>query len=61
MKTANRIEGAFSFLVMNEDTIYAVRDRHGLRPLSYAKSKDGYVISSETCALKLWEFMKVWI
>ena len=44
---------------MNEDTIYAVRDRHGLRPLSYAKSKDGYVISSETCALKLWEFMKV--
>ena len=41
MKTANRIEGAFSFLVMNEDTIYAVRDRHGLRPLSYAKSKDG--------------------
>ncbi len=53
MKTANRIEGAFSFLVMNEDTIYAVRDRHGLRPLSYAKSKDGYVISSETCAFEV--------
>lgn len=53
MQTANRIEGAFSFLVMNEDTIYAVRDRHGLRPLSYAKSKDGYVISSETCAFEV--------
>ena len=34
MKTANRFAGAFPFLVMNEDTIYAVRDRHGLRPLS---------------------------
>lgn len=53
MKTASKIEGAFSFLVMNEDTIYAVRDRHGLRPLSYASSKDGYVISSETCAFEV--------
>lgn len=53
MATAKRIEGAFSFLVMDEEAIYAVRDRHGLRPLSYAKFQDGYVISSETCAFEV--------
>ncbi|WP_279070665.1 amidophosphoribosyltransferase [Faecalicoccus pleomorphus] len=53
MKTARRLEGAFSFLVLDEDSIYAVRDRHGLRPLSYAAFKDGYVISSETCAFEV--------
>ena len=53
IKTARRLEGAFSFLVLDEDSIYAVRDRHGLRPLSYAAFKDGYVISSETCAFEV--------
>lgn len=52
-KTASRLEGAFSFLVMQDDTIIAVRDRNGLRPLSYAKSGNGYVISSETCAFEV--------
>ena len=35
---------------MSENSIYAVRDKYGLRPLSYAKVQDGYCISSETCA-----------
>lgn len=53
MKTANRIDGAFSFIVMNEHQMYAVRDKYGLRPLSYARSGSGYVISSETCAFEV--------
>lgn len=50
---AARLEGAFSILVMKDDEIIALRDRHGLRPLSYARHKDGYVISSESCAFEV--------
>lgn len=45
-----RLEGAFAALVMTKDSIYAIRDHNGLRPLSYASIEDGYCISSETCA-----------
>lgn len=48
-KTASLLEGSFAFLIMSENSIYAVRDRYGLRPLSFAKVQDGYCISSETC------------
>ncbi|MBQ8307270.1 MAG: amidophosphoribosyltransferase [Alistipes sp.] len=46
----NMMEGAFAFLIMTQNRIYACRDKYGLRPLSIAKLGDGYVISSETCA-----------
>lgn len=48
-QAARKLEGAFAFLVMSENSIYAVRDKYGLRPLSYAKVQNGYCISSETC------------
>ena len=47
------LEGAFAFLIMTKNRIYACRDKHGLRPLSIAKLGDGYVISSETCAFDI--------
>ncbi|MFR9524020.1 MAG: amidophosphoribosyltransferase [Rikenellaceae bacterium] len=47
----NMIEGAFSFLIMTENRIYACRDKYGLRPLSIGRLGDGYVVSSETCGL----------
>lgn len=46
----NMIEGAFAFLIMTQNRIYACRDKHGLRPLSIGRLGDGYVVSSETCA-----------
>ena len=46
----NMIEGAFAFLIMTQNRIYACRDKHGLRPLSLGRLGDGYVVSSETCA-----------
>lgn len=52
-KTASRLVGAFSFLVMQDDRVIAVRDAWGLRPLSFARYQDGYVISSETCAFEV--------
>lgn len=45
------LEGAFAFLILNKDTLYAMRDRQGLRPLSIGKTESGYIIASETCAL----------
>ena len=39
-KTAQMMEAAFAILVMSENSIYAVRDKYGLRPLSYAKVQD---------------------
>ncbi|HEU0085822.1 MAG TPA: amidophosphoribosyltransferase [Candidatus Paceibacterota bacterium] len=44
--------GAFSLTLMTKDTLVAVRDRYGMRPLVIGTLKDGYVIASESCALK---------
>ncbi|MGI6130285.1 MAG: amidophosphoribosyltransferase [Bacillota bacterium] len=45
------MEGAYSFLVMAGDMIYAVRDPYGFRPLAVGSSPDGWAAASETCAL----------
>ncbi|MCI5773105.1 MAG: amidophosphoribosyltransferase [Erysipelotrichaceae bacterium] len=50
MKACAKLEGAFAYIIMTKDCMYAVRDKNGLRPLSFAKVDDGYCISSETCA-----------
>lgn len=42
--------GVFSLLVMNQDTLVAVRDSHGIRPLSIGTIDDAFVFASETCA-----------
>ena len=47
----NMIEGAFAFLIMTQNRLYVCRDKHGLRPLSLGRLGEGYVVSSETCAL----------
>lgn len=49
----NKLEGAFSFLIMTKNRIYACRDKYGLRPLSIATLAGGYVVSSETCAFDI--------
>jgi len=49
MEALNMIEGAFAFIIMTQNRIYAIRDKYGLRPLSIGRIGDGYVISSETC------------
>lgn len=47
------LEGAFAFLMLTGNKLYAMRDKYGLRPLSLGKLDNGYVISSETCALEI--------
>jgi amidophosphoribosyltransferase len=47
------LEGAFSFVMMNERSVFAARDPFGLRPLSIGRLRNGYVVASETCALDI--------
>lgn len=52
--TFSRIKGAFSMLLLVNDTLVAIRDRHGFRPLCLGLLHNGgYVVASETCALDL--------
>ena len=46
------ITGAFSIVMMNKDTLVAIRDSYGMRPLALGSIQGGYVIASETCALQ---------
>ncbi len=50
------LKGAYSILLMTQDTMVAVRDPNGFRPLCLGKLKNGgWVVASETCALDLIE------
>jgi len=46
------ITGAFSIVMMNKDTLIALRDAYGMRPLALGKIGNGYIVASETCALQ---------
>ncbi len=51
-----QIKGAFSMLMMTRDSLIAIRDPNGFRPLCLGKlSNGGYIVASETCALDLVE------
>lgn len=48
------IRGAYSLLLMTPDTLIAVRDPNGFRPLCLGRLGNGaHVVASETCALDL--------
>jgi len=53
LKALPKLEGAFSFLIMNKDELFAIRDKNGFRPLSMARLEDGYVFSSESSAFEM--------
>ncbi len=47
------IKGAYSLVILFDDSLFLIRDPNGFRPLSIAKLGDGYVAASETCAFDL--------
>jgi amidophosphoribosyltransferase len=47
------LRGAFSFVLMDERTVYGARDPHGLRPLAIGRLESGWVLASETAALDI--------
>jgi amidophosphoribosyltransferase len=48
-----QLRGAFSLIFCDEDTLYAARDAHGVRPLVLGRLERGWVIASETAALDI--------
>lgn len=49
------VEGAYSFVCMDNSTLMGARDAHGFRPLWLGKLGDAYVLASETCAFDVIE------
>jgi amidophosphoribosyltransferase len=47
------LRGAFSFVFMDESTLYAARDPYGVRPLVLGRMERGWVVASETAALDI--------
>ena len=48
-----KLEGAFSFTLMDEAHLIGVRDPHGFRPLVLGRIEGGWVLASETAALDI--------
>jgi len=46
-----RLVGAYSLVLMTEDTLFGVRDPLGVRPLCIGILDGGWVLASESCAL----------
>ena len=45
------VRGSFAMVILTQDKLIGVRDPNGIRPLCLGKTEDGYVLSSESCAL----------
>ena len=43
------VQGAFSLVFMDEQTLYAARDPQGFRPLVLGRLASGWTVASETC------------
>ena len=59
LETMREIQGAYSLVMMTRDTMVALRDPNGVRPLCLGElcdkdgNRQGYVAASETCALNV--------
>ncbi|MBN8221450.1 MAG: amidophosphoribosyltransferase [Spirochaetes bacterium] len=53
IEAVKQIRGAYSLVVLTGNTLYALRDPNGFRPLVMGKKDEGFVFASETCALDI--------
>jgi amidophosphoribosyltransferase len=53
MELLPTLRGAFSFVFMDEHTLYAARDAQGVRPLMLGRLERGWVVASENAALDI--------
>jgi amidophosphoribosyltransferase len=53
LEALSQLVGAFSVILTVGDTLYAARDPWGYRPLVLGRTRGGWVLASETCALDL--------
>jgi len=53
IEATDKIEGAYSLVLMTDNKLIGARDSHGFRPLVIGKLNDAYIITSETCAFDI--------
>ncbi|ABR54375.1 amidophosphoribosyltransferase [Methanococcus vannielii SB] len=53
MKVTEKLNGAYSLLIIYDDTLIALRDPKGFKPLCIGKDEGAYYFSSESCALDI--------
>lgn len=53
LESFRQIEGAYSICILTDDKLFALRDPHGVRPLSFGRLDNSFVFASETCALDI--------
>ncbi len=53
LSALDKVQGAYSFLILTSDALYAARDSRGFRPLVLGQRDDAVVLASESCALDL--------
>lgn len=52
-RAMDKLDGAYSLVLMSPQKLICARDPYGFRPLCYGVTADGvYVVASESCALK---------
>jgi len=51
LDTMEIIKGSYALVIMTNDKLIGVRDKHGLKPLVLGSLGKGYVLASESCAL----------
>lgn len=51
-RAVEKLDGAFSLVLMSAQKMICVRDPYGFRPLCYGQTADGtYIVASESCAI----------
>ena len=53
VEAMRQLEGAYSLLCMNRDSLIGARDPLGIRPMVLGRLGDAYVLASETCAFDI--------
>lgn len=49
----DEVEGAYSLVLLTDETLIAARDPHGFRPLAVGRLGEAFVVASETCAFDI--------
>ncbi|MDR0985120.1 MAG: amidophosphoribosyltransferase [Endomicrobium sp.] len=51
--SVRKLQGAFSLVILKDETLIGVRDENGFRPLVLGKVKDSYILASESSAIEV--------
>ena len=54
----NNVNGVYCLIIMVKDGLYCLRDSYGVRPVCIGQTDTGYAVSSESCALQDYKFIR---